>query len=192
MNTVYVVRHGETDWNKAGKYQGIEDIELNQEGEKQAHQLGRSLKGEHFDLIVSSHLQRAYKTALIIGEYVGIHKVQVVDGVHERDFGDASGLTKEERKERYPDQVIPGMEPWETFQERVVQGLVNVMNTYTNKKVIMVSHGGTINAILHKFSNGEIGTGVTKLNNTCVNILHFSNNQWQIEKFNCIKHLEIG
>ena len=63
---IYIVRHGKTDWNKEGRYQGHIDIELNSTGEEQAQKLYEKLKDIKFDKVFSSPLKRAYKTAQII------------------------------------------------------------------------------------------------------------------------------
>lgn len=63
---VYIVRHGETVWNAAGKMQGNADIELNDNGRRLASELGKQLEGVHFDRIYSSPLVRAYETACLI------------------------------------------------------------------------------------------------------------------------------
>lgn len=189
MSTLYLIRHGETDWNRLGRLQGIEDIELNGHGEQQAHQCGSSLKHEPIDLIFSSPLKRAYKTAQIINEYLGLPKVQKIEGLHERDFGIASGLTKEERENLYPDGQVPGMEAWEELKSRAMQSIEQMIEQYPKERLLVVTHGGVINAILHTISQGEIGTGITRLKNTCLSVLHFHHGQWQIEKHNCTQHL---
>lgn len=66
MKTLYIVRHGETDWNKMGKYQGITDVPLNENGLNQAKACGQALKDVKFDRILSSDLSRALVTAEVI------------------------------------------------------------------------------------------------------------------------------
>ena len=63
---IYIVRHGQTDWNVEGRNQGRTDIELNETGIKQAEEIAKKLEGKKFDMVFSSPLKRAYKTAQII------------------------------------------------------------------------------------------------------------------------------
>lgn len=63
---IYIVRHGQTDWNLEGRYQGRTDIDLNETGIKQAEKIRQELKSVKFDKVFSSPLKRAYKTAQII------------------------------------------------------------------------------------------------------------------------------
>ena len=66
MKKIYIVRHGETDWNKELRRQGRKDIELNEKGEKQAHEIKEKFKNINFDICYTSPLKRARKTAEII------------------------------------------------------------------------------------------------------------------------------
>ena len=95
---IYIVRHGQTDWNKLGKIQGHTDIELNDLGEKQALSIKEKLKDVKFDKVFSSPLKRAFKTAQIIydGEIVSDNRLK------ERYNGELEGKTKSEIK-AFPD-----------------------------------------------------------------------------------------
>ena len=65
---IYTVRHGQTEWNKKGLYQGKTDVPLNEEGKKQAMLVKEKLKDKKIDLIISSPLKRAKETAEIISD----------------------------------------------------------------------------------------------------------------------------
>ena len=97
-----LVRHGETDWNKQRRVQGLTDLELNATGRKQAEALAEALKDENIDAIYASPLKRARDTANAIGRY---HQVEVVtlDGLREMDAGEVDGLTYDEMRSRYGD-----------------------------------------------------------------------------------------
>jgi uncharacterized phosphatase len=86
-----LVRHGETDWNSAGRLQGRTDIPLNELGRKQANDAGASLSAQDWDLLVSSPLRRAVETAEIIGSHVGLNLSLTVPELIERDFRGAEG-----------------------------------------------------------------------------------------------------
>lgn len=89
---MYVVRHGQTDWNKEGKVQGRADIALNAEGIRQAYITKELLENESIDLILCSPLLRARQTAEIIK---GDREILLIteQGLIERDFGEFEGLT---------------------------------------------------------------------------------------------------
>src|SRR5688572_1104120 len=72
LERVLLVRHGLTDWNVQGRWQGYEPVALNQDGWVQARMLARALKGRSFGEIISSDLPRAFETATAIGEVVGL------------------------------------------------------------------------------------------------------------------------
>ena len=101
--TLYLIRHGETDWNLDGRWQGHTDIPLNSIGRKQAKILAQRLHGEgtRFDVIYSSDLTRAYQTAWEIGAAIKV-AVQLLPPLREIDMGCWSGLTRDEIKSRYP------------------------------------------------------------------------------------------
>ena len=91
----YVVRHGQTDWNAKGRIQGKTDIELNEIGIEQARQLKALIKDYNIDLIISSPLKRARKTAEIINETV---KCNIIfeDSLKERGYGIFEGMIRKE------------------------------------------------------------------------------------------------
>ena len=91
----YIIRHGQTNWNKEGRIQGKTDIELNEEGIKQAEEAKKILKDYPIDMIVSSPLKRARKTAEIINE---TRKAPIVldKALEERGFGEFEGKIRKE------------------------------------------------------------------------------------------------
>jgi uncharacterized phosphatase len=180
--TILLIRHGETDWNTEGRLQGNEDIELNDKGRAQAHEIAEYLKKEQWDMIISSPLKRAYETAIIISKAIDIKEIIIIEEFKERDYGAASGLLPEERRSRYPD-IIPGQEEFEHLRQRAMNGLNKVIEKYNGKKIIIISHGGLINSILYTLSNAEYGSFKTRLKNGCINKIIF-NNSWNVEFYN--------
>lgn len=83
---LYVIRHGQTDWNVAGKCQGMSDIELNETGIEQAKKVKEQIKKYNINLIISSPLKRAKKTAEIINEAINC-PIEYDNRVIERGFG---------------------------------------------------------------------------------------------------------
>ncbi|MFT8312509.1 MAG: histidine phosphatase family protein [Sporolactobacillus sp.] len=189
MTTICLVRHGETDWNAMGKLQGREDIPLNERGRKQAEMVGKFLQSAKFLAVVTSPLLRAKQTAEIINNFTG--KLPLIENADfiEKAYGKASGMTILERDEHFPDGVIPGMESIEMVRKRVIRGLSTVKQSFPDQPVLLVAHGGLINVILALLSGGEIGTGKTKLFNTCISHIATAGNSWKIIDYNRIEHL---
>ncbi|MCO7176347.1 histidine phosphatase family protein [Sporolactobacillus kofuensis] len=189
MTTICLVRHGETDWNALGKLQGREDIPLNERGRQQAQMVGEFLQSDKFAAVVTSPLKRAKQTADIVNHYLGnLPMIENSDFI-EKAYGEASGMTIPERDQHFPDGKIPGMEPFDRIKKRVVRGLSTVKERFPDQSVLLVAHGGLINVILAILSNGKIGTGKTKLYNTCISHIETTGDSWKIIDYNCIDHL---
>lgn len=188
MTRICIVRHGETDWNKTGQIQGKTDIALNQTGIQQARECSDYLRQYDWDVIVTSPLSRAARTAEIINEQLDIPLIKMEEFV-ERDFGMAEGLSKEERMSRYPDKKYPDQETRESVVHRVSHGLERILNDYPDKRVLLVAHGAVINVILSLFSNHELGTGKTRLVNAGLSELEHIDGKWQINYANESSHL---
>lgn len=191
MVNIYLIRHGETDWNLAGRLQGSTDIPLNEQGKQSALKTGKYFQANDISIscIMTSPLTRAKQTAQIIADVLAIPVIEQ-QALTERCFGEAEGLTAEERMLKYPEQDIPGLEDIQVFRQRVWDVLQTLATTHANESIIIVSHGGVINAVLSILSNGEIGTGITKLKNACLNHITHKNNVWRIHSYNSILHLE--
>jgi broad specificity phosphatase PhoE len=98
---VYLVRHGETEWNREGRRQGQLDSPLTPEGEKHAVAMGRFVASLPVDAVLCSPLGRAHRTALIIADRIG-HAVQVLPDLAEIHHGAFAGMTSQEIDSRYP------------------------------------------------------------------------------------------
>lgn len=180
---IYLIRHGETDWNKQKRIQGREDIELNDNGITQAQKCGYVLQGLPIDIIVSSPLKRAKETAEIIALSVGINDVMIEDNLIERDYGKLSGLDPGERELFSNSGQDDGVENWDDLNQRVM----NVLKYYSGniyQNIVMVSHGGAINAVLATLSGHNIGSGKTKLKNACINLINCMDQTMEIEFYN--------
>ena len=152
-----VVRHGETEYNVQGRYAGSIDAELNQNGIRQAEQLGRELSRRRFDVVVSSPLKRAVKTAAMINAALHL-PVILLDSFSERNMGVFEGLNREEAKALYPhiwvrnisrnaDEAPDGGETIRQFDRRVALGLNKLTADYPDKCVLLVCHGFTARVI---------------------------------------------
>lgn len=185
---IYLIRHGETDWNKELRLQGREDVPMNACGEQQALECGNALNGIEVDFIVTSPLQRAKKTAMIIAKQTGVDKVIIEEDLIERDFGEASGITYKEKNLRYANCEIPGYESTEELMERMDRVVKKYFEICPNGHVLMVSHGGAINSLLSEITGGELGSGKTRLKNACITLLEVDTNQMQLVDYNLDAH----
>lgn len=182
--TVCLMRHGETDWNAARRIQGREDIELNERGREQARRAGLHLKQWTWDAVAASPLRRAAETARIIAGILGVELLPPMEAFIERDFGALSGRTVGERRGVFRDGEVPGLEPFDEVRARVMAGLEALRRGHPGRRLIVVAHGGVINAALSAISNGAIGSGVTRLENGSLTLLHAGPAGWEIEYFN--------
>lgn len=139
---IYIVRHGQTDWNLEGRSQGHADIELNSTGLKQAEEIKEMLKNYNFDLVFSSPLKRAYKTAEII-----TNKEIIVDNrLIERSNGDLDGFKKEIIDNlvdlRDINETRYNIEKLTDFRERIKSFFDEITEKYPNKNILVVTHAG--------------------------------------------------
>lgn len=171
---IYLIRHGQTDWNIVGRFQGREDIMLNETGIQQAEECGRVLAGEAFKAIISSPLLRAKRTAEIMAEIIPVEQLLVDEAITERDFKAVSGMTAAEREAYYAAGGIDDKEPFDELSSRMVECIKKYAELFYNDNIIMVSHGASINSVLSVLSRGETGTGKLWLKNTCINIINYT------------------
>ncbi|MCL4520632.1 MAG: histidine phosphatase family protein [Firmicutes bacterium] len=182
--TLCWVRHGETDWNAQRRLQGREDIPLNSRGRIQAEAVGQYLALSTWHKIAASPLSRAWETAVIISRITGIEGPIRMNDLQERDYGSGSGLTSEERAQRFVNGRASDIEPMEAMRLRVGRALKDLTQNYPQQSVVVVAHGGTINVVLSLLSGGEIGTGKTVLANASLSVVAYENKTWRIVGFN--------
>ncbi|MCU0154819.1 histidine phosphatase family protein [Bacillus safensis] len=188
MTTICLVRHGETDWNAAKRIQGRTDIPLNDTGKWQAEQTGLYLKDVHWDVVISSPLTRAKETAHLILNHVHAPLV-IMDDFIERDYGDAEGMSFEERQKLFPDKQYPNMEPIEKIQNRMLEGIEKVRAAYPDQHVLIVAHGAAIHALLTTLADEHMGLQNTRLVNACLNYVEWSDGKWKVRDYNVVSHL---
>jgi probable phosphoglycerate mutase len=147
---LYLVRHGETDWNAARRIQGSTDIPLNETGRRQAAGTGRLLARRSWDALYASPLSRAFETASIIAGEIGLPAPIPLPEIVERNYGEAEGLTGAEIDARFPgDAPVPGRETREEVVARVLPALLELAERHSGQNVIVVGHGGVIRSVLH-------------------------------------------
>ena len=182
--TIYLIRHGETDWNRQNRLQGTEDIELNETGLAQSADCAAALRAVPADVILTSPLKRAKATAEIIARRHDGTPVIVEPDLTERDFGPLSGMVLKDKQALLGYSSDPRMEQFEHLAERLMGVLRRYIGENSCENILLVSHGGSINAILSVLSGGEIGTGKTVLKNVCVSKLNCTGDTIDIEFYN--------
>lgn len=165
---LYVVRHGQTDWNTKELVQGSTNIELNLTGIKQANEVAEQLKDINFSAIYSSPLNRAFDTAEIINQY---HNLNIIkdNRIIERCFGIFEGTNKLKNNLDYWDYnsnlSTNNVESVHALFKRVNEFLHELYNKYqdTNSNVLVVTHGATgiaINAVINNLTTNLSSFGM--------------------------------
>jgi probable phosphoglycerate mutase len=147
VTELVLVRHGETEWNRIGRVQGLSDIPLNDTGREQARHAGRRLAGERWDAVASSPLLRAADTARIIAAELGLPEPELDAALVERNYGEAEGLTGPEIDARLGG-VVRARESREQVVERVRPALLALAARHPAGRVLVVSHGGVIGSLV--------------------------------------------
>lgn len=166
MTRILLARHGETDWNRVGRWQGHADPPLNETGRLQAVELAETLAGDGVVAVYSSDLSRASETARAIGERLGVEVVED-PALREIDVGSWSGLTREEVQTRFPEgfarwldgEIGHDGETREALTARVVRAIERIAGLHHGGTVVVVTHGGAIRA-LRRHLHGDPGEPV--------------------------------
>ena len=175
---IYLIRHGETDWNHINRFQGREDIELNAAGIAQAVRCGQTLQGLGIEAVYTSPLKRAHCTGEEIAAQIGLSRdgVEPMQELIERDLGQFSGQLVKDKKEYVAlaaGDHVEGMEPFADVQKRM-EHAIGLLAATGHQAVAAVSHGAAINVLLAGLTNHEIGTGKTILYNGAINVIEGS------------------
>lgn len=192
METImYLVRHGETEWNQSRRIQGHSDIALNELGRRQAELVADRFRSETIHAVYSSDLSRARETAAKIAENFSV-SVGTLPNLRERCYGQWEGLTYEEIRKRFEnqDEASCGIETFEDMQRRAVAALTELAVKHQNEAIVVVSHGGLINSFLHYVTAGEQGTGITRIDNTGISVFRYADRRWEVLQVNDTDHLE--
>ena len=158
MGRVYIVRHGETEWNAEGRIQGHTDVSLSEQGRRQAESLARRLAQVPFDVAYCSDLARAHETAQIILGDRGI-RLRPTDRLREYQKGVFEGLTVHESSKRYPDMYQASLindldfapTGGETIREtsaRTAGFVAELRENHLEDAVLVVGHGGSLRSVI--------------------------------------------
>ena len=162
MTTIFLARHGESDWNVAKRFQGHSDRPLTALGREQAHALADLVASEEIDAVYTSPLSRARETAEIVAARAGLEPIALPE-LREVDTGSWSGLSRTDVEARFPEGFArwrsggSGWEDGETYEEmaeRVIGALRAIAEDHPDGRVLIISHGGPIRAI-HAAAEGQ-------------------------------------
>jgi broad specificity phosphatase PhoE len=181
VRKLYLVRHGETHWNREGRFQGNTDVELNDLGREQARALAEKLRGREVSAVASSDLRRARETAEILATVLNAPFVGVDPGLRERGYGCFEGLTREECSSKFPELweshakgqtvEVPGAERRELVMDRIVKAVKRTLEAHATigTSIAIVSHGGVMRAFLE----ATCGARVPPVPNTAVYMIEY-------------------
>lgn len=174
MALLILLRHGESQWNKENRFTGWIDVDLSDRGIEEARAAGRLLRNISFDVVFTSALRRAIRTAEIVLEEVGRKDIPLIKdaALNERHYGDLQGLNKDDVARRYGEEQFklwrrsydiapPNGESLKMTQERVLpyyqREILPLLKQGNN--VLIVAHGNSLRALvmaLEKLTPEEI------------------------------------
>ena len=204
MTEIIIIRHGETEWNKIGRFQGHSDVPLSAEGRAQAAMLGENLAVDHVDMIYASDLTRAMETAAPLAQRFGLEVIsdpqlrELNFGAWEgRNFNDVNAENPNAMKNFYtdPEQAdIPESEPFPEFQRRIAGRVREIVAQERGKRIVIVSHGASIRILLADLLSMPIRSiwHLSQLN-TAVNKIRFEDDGFAVVTLmNDTSHLRAG
>lgn len=191
MTEIIIIRHGETEWNQTGRFQGHSDVPLSKTGRAQAETLGQNLAIDYVDAIYASDLIRAMETAAPLAARFGLTVTpdpllrELNFGAWEgRSFSDVNAENPNAMKQFYNDPEcadIPDSEPFPDFQKRVAGRVREIAELHRGKRIVIVSHGASIRILLADILAMPIRSiwHISQLN-TAVNKIRFEDDGFAI------------
>lgn len=198
MTRIYLIRHGQTEWNAAGRWQGTLDVDLSPIGLAQAHKLAAYVRGWPIAAVYASDLSRAAVTAQIVAAALGV-QAQLDPRWREFDLGVLQGLTHDEIRQQYPQELqglhdnyldhhIQGGESRRMLMQRAGAALDDIL-ARNEPHVAIVSHGGTIRVLLHKLLNGDAIARGGSIGNTSITTVDIEAGQVHLRGLGEAPHL---
>lgn len=200
MVRIILIRHGETTWNVAGRYQGQEDTPLSPRGIEQGQLLAQGLKDIPIDLCIASPLKRSYDTCKFCADLHNL-PVAVDERLLEINHGEWEGQLAADIAARYPVEFnqwhsqphlvqMPGGENLEDVRRRARAAFDEYAAEYDGKTILVAAHDAVNKAIICDL----LGLGMDhfwqiKQDNTCINVLEYSGGQWRMVLLNSTYHL---
>ncbi|MBU6259706.1 MAG: histidine phosphatase family protein [Burkholderiales bacterium] len=201
MTELIFIRHGETDWNIRGCFQGQLDVPLNATGQAQAQRLAQRLAPERPDGLYSSDLDRARATAAPLAAAWGLAPT-TLPGLREQHFGVLEGLDMASARTRHPeawarwleqraDYEIPGGgESRLRFHARVIEAVEALARADAGRRIVVVTHGGVLDMLWREVHGLTLdGQRDCPIPNTGINRLRWADGRLQIEVWGDAAHL---
>lgn len=200
MMRLILVRHGQTEWNAGGRYQGQSNVALSDTGRKQAKFLAERFPVRQLDAIYTSDLDRAKETAECVGKRLGL-TVCPEKAFRELSFGDWEGLTYQEISSRWPEEaeklftapdelVIPHGETFQDLQKRALDKIYSLYEKHIDQTVAVFAHGAINKTILAGLMHIPLHyLWSLRQDNTAVNILRLDDGYVMVELINSTSHL---
>jgi len=188
---LYVVRHGETDYNRARIMQGYQEIPLNDHGISQATELAYRLRDEGIHRVVCSDLRRAVMTGCIIASHAGV-PLEYVSELRERNPGVLTEQPYDEEPRFFTDKIYvpPGGESIATFFTRVKRAFEQLVSRpeLADERVAVVTHGLVCHAFVTQFFGEDEGNGVGA-RNASMNVVSYEGGTWRLMDLDTVSHL---
>ena len=197
VQRIFIVRHGETAYNRARRFQGFLPIPLNETGRDQAQRLGSYLQQTQIDCVYTSDLTRCTETAELV---CGDRSIDIIhdERLREHNLGQFQGLTRDQIADLYPLEfmrwrsndayVVPGGESRVMLRKRVITAWQDIISTCSGEQIMLVSHGGSIRQLLTAVFGDEV-LASTRITNTSLTIIARTDDSWAMEKLATTPHL---
>ncbi|MEZ4768010.1 MAG: histidine phosphatase family protein [Caldilineales bacterium] len=202
--TLVLLRHGETEWNLSGRWQGqAADTALSARGHEQARIVARRLRTYAFGAIYSSDLKRAWDTACIVGDVLGLQPL-AEPGLRESDIGAWTGLTWDEIAVRYPDEIAAmiagddvrrgGGESMQELNGRLANTAARIAAAHSGQTVLLVSHGAALRSLVAHALQASLPQmqRIAIGGNTALSVLQVRDGQMRLVSYNDTAHLDGG
>ncbi len=201
ITTLWLLRHGQSEWNRVGRWQGQADVALSEMGRQQAHRAGERLRRFGITHIYSSDARRALETAQIVGAHLGLTPTPRAD-LRESDIGQWAGLTTSEIKQRFPDEWAAmqarrevrrgGGETYGELRARTFAIAQQIVARHAGEQILLVSHGAAIRAMISQALGFDLHTmhSLWIGSNTALSCLRHDGAVYFLDRHNDTSHIE--
>ncbi len=200
MKRICLIRHGQTEWNADGRWQGMMDIPLSETGLNQAAALASYMSSRSLSSVYSSDLRRAVQTAEPLAAVAGLPLYRDAR-LREQNLGVFQGLTHEQHREKYPELVesmyrdywgftFPEGENRGQVRDRAIAFWKEMLEKDPEGETAVVLHGGTIRVLLMQLIGPSRELDHVKLLNTSITTLEWSGGKARLVDLARIPHLQ--